>query len=184
METWFWVLGWTFSILTIIGNGFIIFLVSSKRQLRTKTNVFIVSLAVADFFLGLTLVPLLFFCDLAGSKCKWSLAWSSWVPDLIRWLFGYASAFNLCSLVVDRYVAIVKPLKYVSFVTARRVIQLIFLSWAIPFGFVITTFFFVLFSIAYSAFINPVTMFFEIASCCIIIFCFSFMVIVVYRQNK
>jgi len=42
-------------------------------------------------------------------------------------------------LVTDRYTAIVKPLKYVTCVTPRRVIQMIFLSWAIPFGFVTTT---------------------------------------------
>ena len=36
MESWFWILGWFLSILTIIGNGFIIFLVCKKRQLRTK----------------------------------------------------------------------------------------------------------------------------------------------------
>jgi len=57
METWFWILGWSLSILTIAGNGFIIFLVYSKRQLRTKTNAFVVSLAVADFCVGISVVP-------------------------------------------------------------------------------------------------------------------------------
>ena len=47
MEAWFWILGWSLSLLTLAGNGFIIYLVWSKRQLRTKTNVFVVSLAVA-----------------------------------------------------------------------------------------------------------------------------------------
>ena len=40
METWFWILGWVLSFLAIIGNGFIIFLVCSRRNLRTKTNAF------------------------------------------------------------------------------------------------------------------------------------------------
>ena len=53
METWFWVLGWFLSILTMVVNGFVIFLVCSKRQLRTKTNAFVVSLAVADFGVGM-----------------------------------------------------------------------------------------------------------------------------------
>ena len=35
---WFWILGWILSILTITGNGFIVFLVSNKPQLHTKTN--------------------------------------------------------------------------------------------------------------------------------------------------
>ena len=51
METWFWVLGWALSVLTITGNGFIISLVGRNRPLRTKTNAFIASLAVQIFLL-------------------------------------------------------------------------------------------------------------------------------------
>ena len=60
MEMWFWVLGWFLSILTMVVNGFVIFLVCSKRQLRTKTNAFVVSLAVADFGVGMIVVPSFF----------------------------------------------------------------------------------------------------------------------------
>ena len=181
METWFWVLGWALSVLTITGNGFIIFLVGRNRPLRTKTNAFIASLAVADFLVGVGVVPSLFFCEISGDGCKWSRAWSTWLPSLIRWLFGYASAFNLCSLVTDRYIAIVKPIKYVTCVTPRRVIQMIFLSWAISFGFVTTIFFLVFFRIKYADFINALTMFFEVASCCIVIFCYCSMILAVYN---
>jgi len=69
MKTWFWILGWSLSIQTIAGNGFIIFLVCSRGQLRTKTNAFVVSLAVADFCVGMSVVPQLFFCEMA-TGCK------------------------------------------------------------------------------------------------------------------
>lgn len=52
MKTWFWILGWLLSILTMAGNGFVVFVVCRNRSLRTKTNAFVVSLAVADFFCG------------------------------------------------------------------------------------------------------------------------------------
>ena len=67
METWFWVLGWFLSILTMVVNGLVIFLVCSKRtrKLRTKTNAFVVSLAVADFGVGMLAVPSQFVCSLA-----------------------------------------------------------------------------------------------------------------------
>ena len=45
-----------FSILTLTGNGFIICLDYSKRHLRTKTNAFIVSLAVPNFLVGLNAI--------------------------------------------------------------------------------------------------------------------------------
>ena len=55
MESWFWILGWILSILTIAGNGFTLLLVGGQRRPRTKTNAPIVSLAVADFCAGLSL---------------------------------------------------------------------------------------------------------------------------------
>ena len=127
MKTWFWILGWFLSILTITGNGFIIFLVCKRRQLRTKTNAFVVSLAVADFCVGMTAVPLLFLFKDTNLE--------SWLPNIkhfIIWLFMDAAVTNLCSLVLHRYMAVVKPLKYLTFMKRRRVIQMVFISWAIP----------------------------------------------------
>ena len=57
----------------MVVNGFVIFLVCSKRQLRTKTNEFVVSLAVADFGVGMIVVPSFFFlqpCNRMHSKLK------------------------------------------------------------------------------------------------------------------
>ena len=113
MEIWFWILGWVLSFLTIIGNGFTIFLVCSRRNLRTKTNAFIVSLAVADFCVGLSVIPSLFFCDFTNT-CDWPQHLGSWV-NIISWLFSNTSVVNLCVLVLDRFIDIVHPLKYITF---------------------------------------------------------------------
>ena len=127
MKTWFWIVGWSLLILTITGNGFIIFLVCRRRQLRTKTNAFVVSLAVADFCVGMT-VPSLFAFKETDPETE--------LPDevklYIRLLFVQTSVTNLCSLVLDRYMAVKKPLKYLTFMKRRCVIQMVFLSWAIP----------------------------------------------------
>ena len=131
METWFWILGWVLSFLAITGNGFIIFLVCSRRNLRTKTNAFIVSLTAADFCVGLSVVPSLFACDVTNT-CYWPQVFLSW-KDVVRWLFSYLSVLNLCSLVLDRYIAIVKPFKYLTFMTRSRVIQVITFSWIASF---------------------------------------------------
>ena len=138
MEIWFWILGWFLSFLTIIGNGFTIFLVCRRRNLRTKTNAFIVSLSVADFCVGLSVIPSLFFCDITNT-CNWPQHWLSWVNS-IRWLFSYTSVVNLCGLVLDRFIAIVHPLKYIAFMTRRRIIQVIFFSWTVTFGYEVLQF--------------------------------------------
>ena len=126
METWFWILGWSLIILTMARNGFIVFLVCSRRQLRTKTNAFVVSLAVADFCVGMSVVPAIFFCEIA-SGCNTQSYWMTY----LRLLFSYASVTNLCSSALDEYIAVVKPLKYLNLMTRRRVIQMVSLSWRI-----------------------------------------------------
>ena len=136
METWFWILGWSLSILTMAGNGFVIFIVCRKRQLRTKTNAFVVSLAVADFFVGMSVVPPKYFCN-GASGCNPQDVKYRLITSFIVELFLYASAVNLCSLVLDRYMAIVKPLKYLTFMKRRRVVQMISLSWTISVSFTV-----------------------------------------------
>ena len=136
METWFWVLGWFLSILTMAVNGFLILLVCSKRQLRTKTNAFVVSLAVADFGVGMIVVPSLFFCSLA-TECT-PRSKEGLIVIFVGVLIIYTSGTNLVSLVLERYVAVVKPLKYLTFMKRRRVIQMVLTSWGIPFLFAVT----------------------------------------------
>ena len=163
------------------GNGSIIFLVCSKRRLLTKTNAFIISLAIADLGVGASVFPSEVFYEIVKTSddSRSSLRCNI---NRIRWLVGYASVTSLCCLVLDRYVAIVKPLKYLSFMSRGRVIQMIFVSWAIPVGFVITSFF--LPAPVKRNFVNIFAMFWEIFSCCFLIFCFSSMVLVVYKHDR
>ena len=182
MKTWFWILGWSLSALTLSGNGFIIFLVCSKRQLRTKTNAFLVSLAVADFCVGMTAVPSLFICNMSAGCNSEDL-----VIYIARNLFAYASVINLCSLVLDRYIAVVKPLKYLTFMKRHRVIQMVSLSWATAVAhqavYAIYTFIFkttfLSHVVAYLA-----VVFFEFLPCAMLIFCFISMLHVVCKHNR
>ena len=180
---WFWVLGWFLSVLTMVVNGFVIFLVCSKRQLRTKTNAFVVSLAVVDFGVGMIAVPSRFFCSLA-TQCT-PRSKEEVIVAFVRVFTFYASGTNLVNLVLERYVAVVKPLKYLTFMTRRRVIQMVLTSWVIPSLFIL-----ILESIKLSAIHFAITMrgylylLFEIILCVILIFFLASMFLVVYKQNS
>ena len=50
---------------------------------------------------------------------------------IVRCLFQDASVVNLRSLVLERYIAIVVPYKYVTFMVRRRVVQMIFVFWTV-----------------------------------------------------
>ena len=173
-------------MLTIIGNGFIIVLVCSRRRLRTKTNAFVVSLAVADFCVGLSAVPPLFVCE-KTSGCNPKAPLANRV-DYLRWLFGYASVTNLCCLVMDRYIAVVKPLKYLTVMKHRQISHMIFFSWAssiaVSIAFVLNWLVFddnqILFSLLSWIYI----IFFEFLPCFVLVFCFASMLRVVYKHER
>ncbi|XP_058970307.2 histamine H2 receptor-like [Pocillopora verrucosa] len=184
METWFSILGWSLSILTITGNGFIICLVSRRRRLR-KTNAFIVSLAAADFCVGLSTFPPLFVCEeIIGCNPKAFLASGM---DYLRWLFGYTSVTNLCGLVLERYVAVVKPLSYLTFMTRKRVLQMFVISWTIP---VILVLAFLLNGLVFKEILlfkvlTLITIvFLEFLPCSGLIFCFASMYYIVYKHER
>lgn len=125
---WFWYLGWSFTTLALIGNGLVIFLVISKRIPRTTTNWLIVSLAVADFCSALTFLPPMFIAnfyymiDLSHAGLWYKICYT----------FMYCSTANLCVLTADRFVAVVKPLKYASLMERRSPSLLICMPWLTP----------------------------------------------------
>ena len=120
-------IGWLLSIATVLGNGFVIFVVAKNRRLHSSANWFVLSLAVADFGVGIAVFPSNYFCI-------YSMACNSRVHMAFFWLFLHCSVTNLCTLTLDRYIAIVHPLKYNISMTERRPGMVIFIAWLIPFA--------------------------------------------------
>lgn len=182
MENWFWILGWLLSILAMTWNGVIIFLVWSRRHLRTKTNAFIVSLAVADFFVGASVIPSIFFLERTGRNYSLYRGLMA-----IKWLFLDASVMNMCSLVLDRYLAVAKPFKYLTFLTSGRVILLSSFSWGVSVAFILAESF-LLFSLNTTVALRTLFLLafilFYLFPCLMIIFCFASMLRVIYMRNQ
>ena len=148
----------------MVVNGFVIFLVCIKRHLRTKTNAFVVSLAVADFGVGMIVVPSLFFCSLA-TECT-PRSKEGLIVTYVRVFILYISGTNLFSLVLERYVAVVNPLKYLTFMKHRRVIQMV-----------------LTFDLARTM-LGYLGLLFEIILCVILIFFLASMFFVIYSRDR
>ena len=127
MENLFNIFGWILSIVTATGNAFVIFLVAKNRRLHCPANWFVLSLAVADFGVGIAVFPSSYFCHN-------STACNHIVYVACFWFFLHSSVTNLCTLTWDRYIAIVHPFKYNTTMTKRRPGMVILIAWLIPFA--------------------------------------------------
>ena len=128
LPLWHSVLGGLLSIITVAGNGIVIYLIVTRHRLHTTANWFILSLAIADLFLGSSFFLTEILSNVLSYPTRNYIIWYA-----IGSFLAAASATNLCLLTLDRYIAIVKPLKYVTFMTTRRVVLLISTAWLASF---------------------------------------------------
>lgn len=114
------ILSFTMVPVVLIGNLLVIIsLIKFKFRFRNVTNLFIGSLSVADCLLGVLTLPIYasFYLDgerLASLKFLCLCKFSSCVCSMS------ASLTSLVAIAVDRYIAIIHPLKYPMIMTRRR----------------------------------------------------------------
>jgi len=126
IDIWYWTIRGIIAVLTIAGNGLVIYFIVFKRRLCATNNWFVLSLAVADFCIGLFATP-------SGLACAFRFL-CDWRIQITFYNFLlFASTLNLWAMAIDRYVAIVHSLRYPSLMTTTRVILIIAMSWAISF---------------------------------------------------
>ncbi|XP_035442078.2 octopamine receptor Oamb isoform X2 [Spodoptera frugiperda] len=118
-------------VLVIAGNCLVIAAVLCSSKLRSVTNLFIVSLAVADLLVGVAVLPFsatreVFEVWIFGDVwCSVWLAVDVWMCT--------ASILNLCAISLDRYVAVTRPVSYPSIMSRKRAKALIAGLWVLSF---------------------------------------------------
>ncbi|XP_060085627.1 5-hydroxytryptamine receptor 6-like [Ylistrum balloti] len=115
--------------LTVAGNVVVLLAVFSNRKLRTVSNMFIVSLSLTDLFVGTIVMIPAALNEIFG---EWLLArafCSIWVSFDV--MLTSASILNVCLISIDRYIAIMTPLRYRTLMTNRRAICMLSIVWGI-----------------------------------------------------
>ncbi|XP_038052350.1 neuromedin-U receptor 2-like [Patiria miniata] len=126
-------------VIGVLGNLLVCYVILRVKFLHNMTNYLLVNLAVADMLLCLeeTLYYLTSDCKLIAFAPV-----SNGVRDLfcrilasrfLAWALTYTSAYNLCVVTLERYIAIVHPLHYARKLTTGRMVTLITLVWVISF---------------------------------------------------
>lgn len=96
-------------VIATCGNLLIVLAVCKTTALQTPTNFFISSMSLADFLVGLVAVPLWIARAVLNITLNTHVLFIT--SDFITIQTLMASTYSLCSVTVDRYVAIIWPYK-------------------------------------------------------------------------
>ncbi|XP_073507151.1 olfactory receptor 11L1-like [Phyllobates terribilis] len=124
--------------MTICENLLIIFLVSTSQRLRSPMYFFLGHLALSDIILVTSIIPKMLDVIMSEGSVI------SFVECLAQfYLYGgtvCAECFLLTAMSYDRYLAICKPLHYISVMNVKLRYSLIVSSWELSFMLVLITF--------------------------------------------
>ncbi|KAM6946064.1 trace amine-associated receptor 13c-like [Aplochiton taeniatus] len=114
-------------VVTIVGNSVVILSIGHFKQLHSPTNMLVLSLALADLLLGLTVMPfsalrVILGCWFYGDT--FCLLHSSFDMFLTS-----ASIFHLVCIAVDRYEAVCNPLRYTTNITMSVAWLMVLTCW-------------------------------------------------------
>lgn len=94
------------AFMVIAGNAISIVILSTRR-LRKRPHFLLISLAIADFLVGLLAIPVYMIVVISGAKLASKLA-----LDCVDMFTGFASTFTLAIISLERLNAIARPLHH------------------------------------------------------------------------
>lgn len=117
-----------FVLVAVLGlaiNLCVIGTICRVRRLWTITNAFVLSLAMADFFMASVLVPLNIWCQYYPGQD------AATAKDTLFPLLGAASLLNLAAVTLERFLSISYPLTYDAYLNRFRATVVISTIWLV-----------------------------------------------------
>ena len=134
------------NLAAVIGNIFVVVTVFKTPSLRTSTNYYYVNMAISDFISSIITWPLYLTDEIVtsrGSLIQGPLATTGCkVGVFVRNLSHSVSVLSLVLIAVDRYIAIVFPLKATLLITKKIRGAFLLSTWLISIGYCFPTFHF------------------------------------------
>ncbi|XP_065321650.1 D(2) dopamine receptor A-like isoform X3 [Gordionus sp. m RMFG-2023] len=146
-ETVFKIINYIFLFIIIFSNTMVIMAYSKFQKLRSITNRFVISLAVADLCVGLSRSSqeILEFIDPTSESKPY--AYRCLLFGTFPTTMNVASLLSLLGVTIDRYISVVNPLRYNSIMREKLANSIIVSAWG--------TAFFIIFIVPHFFYIKP-----------------------------
>lgn len=116
----------TISVLAVGGNLIVVYIVVAYQRMRTVTNYFIVNLACSDILMAVMCIPFTFIANLLMHYWPFGAIMCP-IVSYLQAVVVFLSAFTLVAISLDRYRAIMFPLK--PRMTTNQVAMVIAVIW-------------------------------------------------------
>ncbi|KAL2082515.1 hypothetical protein ACEWY4_022333 [Coilia grayii] len=124
-----YIMFWTSMAVTVMGNLVVIISIVHFKQLHTPTNMLVMSLALADLLLGLTVMPFSIIRSVDG--CWYYGDAFCLLHSSFDMFLTSASIFHLIFIAIDRHQAVCNPLLYHTRITLPVAWLMIAVSWSV-----------------------------------------------------
>ncbi|KAM8904581.1 adenosine receptor A1-like [Spinachia spinachia] len=118
----------TIALLAIVGNFLVCLAVARNKKLRTVTNYFLVSLAVADTLVGLLAIPCAVLTDLGRPHHDLPLCL---VLLSVLMVLTQSSILSLLAVAAERYMAILMPFQYQRVMSPQNAQLALLVTWGL-----------------------------------------------------
>uniref|UniRef100_A0A8C4RKH7 G-protein coupled receptors family 1 profile domain-containing protein n=1 Tax=Erpetoichthys calabaricus TaxID=27687 RepID=A0A8C4RKH7_ERPCA len=129
-----YILAGVWVVVTFCGNLVVIISISHFKQLHTPTNLLVLSLAVADFFVGVLIMPIMIIQSI--ETCWYFGEVFCFIYTICMAVLTTVSIINLAVIAIDRYIAICHPLTYSNKITFRIGAMAVSAIWISTFSYI------------------------------------------------
>ena len=124
------------ALFAVLGNGIVLGIIARFKKLRTFPNILIANLALADFFNTFINIPM--YLLYAVLNVKWFRGKTlAMISIFSSSFFTFLNVVSILVLLVNMFLAIKVDLKYFTWKTNKRAIEIVLVDWLACFIFAV-----------------------------------------------